>query len=53
MGWATIALANNVHPKAVQQRLGHSSINVTLDTYSHIVPGMDRDAAERVAALFS
>jgi integrase len=51
--WATIALANNVHPKVVQERLGHSSINVTLDTYSHIVPGMDRDAAERVAGLFS
>ena len=51
--WATLALASGVHPKVVQQRLGHSSISVTLDTYSHVAPGMDRDAAETVAAAFS
>lgn len=50
--WATLALSNNVHPKVVQERLGHSNISVTLDTYSHVVPAMDRDAAEQVAALF-
>lgn len=37
---ATILLKNGVHPKIVQERLGHSSITVTLDTYSHVLPNM-------------
>lgn len=49
--WATLALASGVHPKVVQERLGHSSIAITLDRYSHVIEGMDRDAAETVAAL--
>lgn len=49
--WATLALASGVHPKVVQERLGHSSISITLDRYSHVIEGMDRDAAETVAAL--
>ena len=49
-GWATMALAAGVH-KVVQERLGHSSISVTLDIYSHVVPAMETDAADRVAAL--
>jgi integrase len=48
---ATLALAAGVHPKVVQERLGHSSINITLDTYSHVVKGLQHDAAEKVAAL--
>ncbi len=48
--WATMALSSGVHPKIVQERLGHSSISITLDRYSHVVEGMDRDAAETVAA---
>jgi integrase len=40
-----------VHPKIVQERLGHSSINITLDTYSHVVQGLQHDAAEKVAGL--
>jgi integrase len=35
----------------VQERLGHSSVAITLDRYSHVIEGMDRDAAEKVAAL--
>ena len=35
---ATIALQQGVHPKVVQERLGHRSITVTLDTYSHVIP---------------
>ena len=50
--WATIALQANVHPKVVQERLGHSSIAITLDTYSHAIPAMQEDAAEHVANLF-
>ena len=49
--WATLALSSGIHPKVVQERLGHSSISITLDRYSHVIDGMDRDAAERVAAL--
>jgi integrase len=50
--WATLALRAGVHPKVVQERLGHASIAITLDVYSHAVPAMQEDAAERVAALF-
>jgi len=35
----------------VQERLGHSSIKVTLDLYSHVTPGLQDDAASRIAAL--
>lgn len=42
---ATLLLQQGVHPKVVQERLGHSTIAMTLDTYSHIVPGMQEQAA--------
>lgn len=51
--WATLALGSGVHPKVVQERLGHSSISLTLDRYSHVIEGMDRDAAEIVAGLIA
>ena len=35
------------HPKVVSERLGHANISVTLDIYSHILPGMQEAAAER------
>lgn len=41
---ATILLAAGVHPKVVQERLGHTKISTTLDTYSHLVPGMQEAA---------
>jgi len=40
-----------VHPKVVQERLGHANISITLDIYSHVTAGMQTDAAELVAAL--
>lgn len=43
---ATILLSKNVHPKIVQERLGHSKISTTLDTYSHLVPGMQYVATD-------
>jgi integrase len=49
--WATLALQSGVHPKVVQERLGHSSIAVTMDIYSHVLPAVESDAADRVAAL--
>lgn len=48
---ATLALEAGVHPKVVQEWLGHASIAITLDTYSHAVPAMQEDAAEKIAAL--
>jgi integrase len=50
-GHATLALAAGVHPKVVQERLGHSSVAFTLDRYSHVIPAMQEDAAETVARL--
>ncbi len=43
---ASLMLKQGVHPKIVQERLGHSSIQVTLDTYSHVAPGLQQSAAE-------
>jgi integrase len=48
---ATLALAAGVHPKVVSERLGHATVSITLDTYSHALPAMQEEAAERVAAL--
>ena len=39
------SLKAGVHPKIVSERLAHSTINITLDTYSHVLPDMQRDAA--------
>jgi integrase len=47
---ATHLLANGVHPKIAQERLGHSSVAITLDLYSHVLPGMQADAAAKVDA---
>ncbi|HUU63987.1 MAG TPA: tyrosine-type recombinase/integrase [Dehalococcoidia bacterium] len=44
---ATILLRQGIHPKIVQERLGHSSISITLDTYSHVLPGLQEAAARR------
>jgi integrase len=40
-----------VHPKVVSERLGHASITITLDTYSHAIPAMQETAAALVASL--
>jgi integrase len=50
-GWATLALAAGVHPKVVQERLGHGNIGITLDTYSHVTASLHAQAAEQVAAM--
>jgi integrase len=48
---ATHMLASGVHPKIAQERLGHSSVGITLDLYSHVLPGMQAEAVSRVDAL--
>jgi integrase len=45
---ASFLIANGEHPKAIQMRLGHSSISVTLDRYGHLMPGIDEAAAHRL-----
>jgi len=49
--WATLALRAGVHPKVVQERLGHANIRMTMDTYSHCLPDMQESAAELVASV--
>jgi deoxyribonuclease V len=50
---ATLLLQHGVHPKVAQEHLGHSTISMTLDTYSHVAPGMqERAAADLEARLF-
>jgi integrase len=45
---ATHLLSAGVHPKIAQERLGHSTVGITLDLYSHVLPGMQEDAAGKV-----
>jgi len=44
-------LSQGIHPKVVQERLGHASIALTLDTYSHSIPTLQRDAAVKMDEL--
>jgi len=50
---ATLLLAAGVHPKVVQERLGRSQISLTLDTYSHVVPSLQTEAADQFEAILS
>jgi integrase len=49
--YATLALSSGVNPRIVSARLGHSTVALTLDVYSHVLPQQDRDAAEAIADL--
>jgi len=48
---ATLLLEAGVHAKVVSERLGHSSVMVTLDRYSHVLPNMQADAAARIGMV--
>ena len=50
---ASHLLVRGVHPKVVQELLGHSTITLTLDTYSHVIPSMSRDAARHMQGFFA
>lgn len=50
---ATLLLLAGVNPKIVQERLGHAKISITLDTYSHVLPGMQDAAADKLDRLFA
>ncbi len=45
---ATLLLSEGVHPKVVQEMLGHSQINLTMDTYSHVLPSLQQQASEKM-----
>jgi integrase len=49
--WATLAFQAKQHPKTVADQLGHATVSVTLDIYSHAVPGLQAEAVGRVAKL--
>lgn len=48
---AALLVAAGEHPKVIQQRLGHASISTTLDTYGHLMEGLDVAAADRLEAM--
>ena len=41
-----------MHPKIVSERLGHANISITLDIYSHVLPGLQEEAAEKLERIF-
>ena len=45
---ASLLFQKNAHPKFVQELLGHASVSITLDTYSHMLPGMGGEAADAI-----
>lgn len=49
---ATFLLKENVHPKVVQEMLGHSSITTTLNVYSHVLPSMQKEASSKMDGIF-
>lgn len=50
---ASILLRQGVHPKVVSERLGHSTITITLDTYSHLMPNLQAEAVQKIDAIMS
>jgi integrase len=50
---ATLLLAQGVNPRVVMDTLGHSQVSLTLNTYSHVLPALQRDAAARIDAVLA
>ncbi len=50
---ASLLLVQGVHPRVVMQVLGHSQIGVTMDTYSHVIPELQQDAAAKMDELLT
>jgi len=48
---ASLLLAQGVHPRVVMEMLGHSTIALTMNTYSHVIPELKREAADTMDAL--
>ncbi len=50
---ATLMLCGGIHPKVVQELLGHASVTITLDTYSHVMPDMQGEAVRKMDSMLS
>jgi integrase len=50
---ATLMLQEGINPKIVQERLGHADISLTLNTYSHVLPHLQEEAAEKMDELLT
>jgi integrase len=50
---ATLMLQEGIHPKIVQERLGHAQIFITMDTYSHVLPTMQDEVAKKMDELIT
>ena len=50
---ASLLIHEGVHPKRISERLGHSSIKLTMDTYGHLFEGSDRDSAAKMEKLLA
>jgi len=50
---ASLLLAQGTHPRVVMEMLGHSTIALTMNTYSHVIPALERDAADRMNAILT
>jgi integrase len=48
---ASLLLKQGTHPKIVSERLGHSGVGITLDIYSHVLPGLEAEAVGRLDEL--
>jgi Phage integrase family len=48
---ATLAFSAGIHPKVASERLGHSTVGITLDVYSHVIPAMQEEAGGLVASI--
>jgi integrase len=51
--YASLLIAQGVHPRVIMEALGHSQISLTMNTYGHVIPALEREAAERMDALLS
>ena len=50
---ASLLLSQRAYPRVVMEMLGHSTIALTMNTYSHVIPALERDAADRMNAILS
>lgn len=50
---ASLLLAEGVHPRVVMELLGHSTIALTMNTYSHVIPALEREAADRMERMLT
>lgn len=50
---ASVLLAQGVHPRVVMELLGHSTMTLTMNTYSHVIPALEREAVDRMNAALT